>query len=206
MQTRSRRGYTYGRRTQRPPGLTQNQRSPNIHFGRTLALTRGHNSTRRPPREGRKNENWREREKKGTKFWATTLRAPNLQESETSGLPPTSLGSGSPSFEPPPFGPSPPRAENEHTEETVFVLSRVFLCVFLYPCRFFIVSRMSFFFVPFVFLLKKILLSQRPFAYFVPFPFFCPVVFFLSRDRNHRTSTPNRSETNDIAERAACRT
>ena len=31
--------------------------SPNAHFGRTSALNHGHNSTRRPPREGRKNEN-----------------------------------------------------------------------------------------------------------------------------------------------------
>ena len=33
------------------------QKSPNAHFGCTSALNRAQNSTRRPPREGRKNEN-----------------------------------------------------------------------------------------------------------------------------------------------------
>ena len=55
------------------------QRSPNVHFVRNAALTRGHNSTRRPPRE-KKSEIGRERELKKARHFGRRTKEDNKEE------------------------------------------------------------------------------------------------------------------------------
>ena len=50
-------------------------RTPNVHIRGSQRLKNNQNSTRRPPREGRKKENCGGRGKKSAKFWAVWRRA-----------------------------------------------------------------------------------------------------------------------------------